>query len=306
LTWGGSTYDWDSIEIIGLSFISAVTLVAFIWVEKRAEDPVLPLHLFREPIFSLGCIALMLMSVGMFGVISYLPLFLQTVIGMSATYSGEVLVPLMLGAMGGSILSGFALKRFGYKIFLVTGPILGALGLFLLSTLHVGSPIEDAIVYLVITGVGLGFTMANYIVAAQNVVRKSEIGITTSGLSLFRGLGGTIGVAVLGSIVNRRMVTELNSNLPADSFNYLPTTDVTSLGGILLSPEADGIPPAILEAIRVSLSNSITYMFLIGAGFIVIAWVTSLFIRNVPLKTADEYHGEGAQAEKEPSPDSEL
>ncbi len=290
LTWGGSTYAWESMEIIGLGILSIACVVGFVMIERRAEDPILPLHLFKEPIFTLGSAALLLMSFGLFGIIAFLPLFLQAVIGMSATYSGEVLIPLMMGAMGGAMVSGFAIKKTGYKIWLVSGPLIGAFGLYLLSTLHQGSTVWDAVIYLVITGLGLGFVFANYIVAAQNVCQKSEIGIMTSAMSLFRGLGGTIGVTVLGVIVNNTMVTQLKQNLPAGAMAVLPTTDVNSLGGLLLTPAAASIPAPVIEAIRLSLSNSITYMFLIGMVFVLVAWVVSIFIRNVPLQSAEEYH----------------
>jgi predicted MFS family arabinose efflux permease len=273
-------------------------LAAFLLIERRAEDPIVPLGLFKEPIFSLGCLALLLMSVGLFGVISYLPLFLQAIIGMSATYSGEVLIPLMLGVMAGAIGSGFLLKRTGYKIWIVSGPLISATGLFLMSTMHEGTSLVDSIIYLIIVGLGLGFVMSNYIVAAQNVVTKSQIGITTSVMSLFRGLGGTIGVTVLGAVVNRQMVVELTRNLPAGSSAFLPTTDVNSLGGILLTPQASLLPPDIVEAIKLSLSHSITYMFLIGSIFVLAAWVISFFIRSVPLKNEDEYHERPSSEEK--------
>ncbi len=290
MTWGGVTYAWESIEILGLAATAVMTLGAFIIVERKVEDPILPLHLFREPIFSMGSGALMLMSIGLFGVISFLPIFLQAVIGMSATNSGEVLIPLMLGAMAGSVLSGFSLKKIGYKPFIVAGPLIATIGLYMMSTMHVGTSISDAIIYLVITGLGLGFVMANYIVAVQNVVPKSEMGIATSAMTLFRGLGSTIGVTVLGAIVSRQMIVELGRNLPSGAFAYLPTTNANSLGELLLSSASATIPAPIIEAIRLSLSNSITYMFLIGAVFVAIAWVISLFIKSVPLKRAEEYH----------------
>ena len=290
LTWGGSTYAWESLEIIGLGALSVACVIAFILTEQRAEDPILPLHLFKEPIFTLGSAALLLMSFGLFGIIAFLPLFLQAVIGMSATYSGEVLIPLMMGAMGGAMVSGFAIKRTGYKVWLVSGPLIGAFGLFLLSTLHQGSSVWDAVAYLIVTGLGLGFVFANYIVAAQNVCQKCEIGIMTSAMSLFRGLGGTIGVTILGVVVNNTMVSQLNQNLPAEAMSVLPTTDVNSLGGLLLTPSAATIPAPVIEAIRLSLSNSITYMFLIGMVFVLAAWVVSFFIRSVPLQSAEEYH----------------
>ncbi len=291
LTWGGVTYAWNSVEIIGLGILSAVSTIAFILAEKRAKDPILPLHLFREPIFTLGSISLLLVAIGLFGVISFLPLFLQTVIGMSATYSGEVLIPLMIGAVVGSIGSGLALKRIGYRPFLIAGPIISGIGLYLMSTMHVGTGVIDAVVYLVITGLGLGFVMANYIVAAQNVVNRRDMGIATSAMSLFRGLGATIGVTVLGAVVNSTMVAELGKNLPPGSSTYLPTTDVSTLGQYLITGAA-GMPTPIIDAIRLSLSNSITFMFLVGAVFVAVAFFTSVFIRSQPLKTAQEYHDE--------------
>ncbi len=298
MTWGGSTYAWDSVEIIGLTVLSIISLVAFVLIERRAADPILPLHLFKEPIFTLGSMGLLIFSIGLFGVIAFLPLFLQAVIGMSATSSGETLIPLMVGVMITMLASGFLLKRTGYKIWLIIGPPISAFGLFMLSTLHAGSPQSDAIIYLIVTGMGLGAVMSNYIVAAQNVVSKKEMGVTTSSMTLFRAIGGTIGVTVLGAIVNSRMVAELGRNLPAGAMSTLPTTDVNSIGGLLMSPLASSIPSPVLEAIRLSLSNSITYMFLIGAGIVVIGLATSVLIRNVPLKTADEYH-ERSGSEKE-------
>lgn len=290
MTWGGSTYAWESIEVIGLTAISLLSLIAFILNEKRAEDPILPLWLFKEPIFTLGSMGLLIMSIGLFGVIAFLPMFLQAVIGMSATSSGETLIPLMVGVMITILASGFLLKRTGYKVWLIIGPPLSAFGLFMLSTLHAGSSQTDAVIYLIITGMGLGAVMSNYMVAAQNVMNKKEMGVVTSSMTMFRSIGGTVGVTLLGAIVNDRMVGELNKNLPSGAMSSLPTTDVNSIGGLLMSPSASGIPGPIMDSIRLSLSNSITYMFLIAAVIVMFALVTSVFIRGVPLKSADEYH----------------
>ena len=297
MTWGGSTYAWGSIEVIGLTALSVVSLVAFILNERRVEDPILPLHLFKEPIFTLGSIGLLVMSMGLFGVIAFLPMFLQSVIGMSATSSGETLIPLMIGVMITIMASGFLLKRTGYKIWLLIGPPLSAFGLYMLSTLHAGSSQTDAVIYLIIVGMGLGAVMSNYMVAAQNVMNKKEMGVVTSSMTLFRSIGGTIGVTILGAIVNQRMVDELGRNLPAGAMASLPTTDVNSIGGLLMSSAASSIPGPILESIRLSLSNSITFMFLIGAVIVLTALVASIFIRGVPLKSADEYHEREAAKE---------
>jgi len=196
----------------------------------------------------------------------------------------------MMGVMITMLASGFLLKRTGYKIWLIIGPPLSAFGLFMLSTMHAGSSQTDAIIYLIMIGMGLGAVMSNYIVAAQNIMNKKEMGVVTSSMTLFRSIGGTIGVTVLGAIVNNRMVEELSANMPAGAISMLPTTDVNSIGGLLLSPLASTIPVPILEAIRLSLSNSITYMFLIGAFIVLSGIITSLLIRSVPLKSAAEYH----------------
>ncbi|MGD0817780.1 MAG: MDR family MFS transporter [Methanomassiliicoccales archaeon] len=293
MTWGGTTYAWSSFEIIGLSMLSVVMLMAFIAVERRAPDPVLPLHLFRNSVFSLCNIGLFITGVGLFAVLSFMPLFLQAVVGISATNSGETLIPLMLGLIATAIISGYALKRTGYKMWLVAGPPVAALGLFMLSTLGVGSSQFDAILFIFIIGLGLGAVLANYIVAAQNVLSKKDMGVGTSATRLFQQLGATIGVTVLGTIVNHQMITELNKNLPAGASSALPGTDVNTLGGLLLNPNAaTHVPATILDAIRLSLSNSLTHMFLVAAIIVLAALVISIFIKKVPLKNAEEYHNQ--------------
>jgi hypothetical protein len=158
----------------------------------------------------------------------------------------------------------------------------------MLSTLNSDSSAMDAVFFLLVGGLGLGFTMANYIVAAQNVVDKKLMGTMTSSMALFRSIGGTIGITVLGAVVNRRMVSELATNLPPDASNYLPTTDINTLGGILLVPNSS-LPEPVIEGIRVSLSNSITSVFLISAFIVLAAWVVTIFIKSVPLKSKEDY-----------------
>jgi EmrB/QacA subfamily drug resistance transporter len=300
VTWGGSTYAWGSIEIVGLTALAVACLFAFIHIEKRATDPILPLWLFNERIFSLGSIGLFIMAFGMFGVISYLPLFLQAVVGMSASNSGELIIPLMLGAMMTSIGSGFLLKRTGYKIWLIIGPPISALGMFLLSTLNSDSSATDAILYLIITGAGLGALMSNYIVAAQNVMPKKDMGIATGSMSLFRSIGGTVGVAFIGGIVNSRMISELSGSFTAEQMAMLPA-DTNSLGQLLLIKNPP-VPDFVLEVIRQALSNSITYAFFLGAFIVLSVLVVSVLIKSVPLKSSEEYH----QASAESSPPAET
>lgn len=293
VTWGGNKYAWGSAEIIGLTALSVVCLYAFVLLERKAADPILPLWLFKEPIFSLGSIGLFIMAFGMFGVISYLPLFLQAVVGMSASNSGELIMPLMLGAMVTSIGSGFLLKRTGYKVWLIIGPPVSALGMYLLSTLNSSSSAAESIAYLVITGAGLGALMSNYIVAAQNVMPKKDMGVATGSMSLFRSIGGTVGVAVMGGMINSRMISELSGSFTPDQMAMLPA-DTNSLGQLLLVTTNPPIPDYVLEIIRQALSNSITYAFFVGSIIVLSVLAVSLFIKSVPLKSSEEYHGEDA------------
>ena len=301
ITWGGVTYAWNSLEIVSLSALAVGCLAAFLFIERRAEDPVIPLRLFKISIFSLCCIGLMIMGLGMFGVVSYLPTFLQTVVGMSATNSGTTLIPLMVGLMATSIAGGFIMKRTGYKILMIVGPIISALGMFLLATLNSGSSQINAIAYLIVIGAGMGLVMSNYTVAAQNMMRKSDIGVATATLTLFRGLGATIGVSLLGAIVNNQMISQLSQNLPVGATALLPTTDATNLGQLLLMPHA-AIPAPIIDAIRLSLGNSLTYMFTIGAVIVLVGVVVGLVIKDVPLKTAEEYHEQSFPNEGQSKP----
>jgi EmrB/QacA subfamily drug resistance transporter len=290
MTWGGSTYAWMSKEIVSLAALSIISFVGVIFIERRAEDPVLPLHLFRKQIFTLGSFGLLIIAMGLFGVVAYIPLFLQAVIGMNATNSGITLIPLMAGLMLTLMISGLLVRRTGYKIWLLIGPPLTAFGLIMLSTLHSGSSQEEAILYMIIAGAGMGAVFSNYILAAQNVTSKNEMGVVTSSMSLFRSIGGTIGVTVLGAILNGRMAFELDRNLPLGSAAYLQGGDAMSLGGLLITPSAASmIPGPVIDAISLSLSNSITYLFMIGAIISLIALGASALIRGAPLNISDEH-----------------
>jgi fucose permease len=220
---------------------------------------------------------------------------------MSATNSGTTLIPLMIGLMGTSIAGGFIMKRTGYKILMIAGPIISAVGMFLLATPSTDSSQISAIAYLIVIGAGMGLVMSNYTVAAQNMMRKADIGAATSTLTLFRGLGATIGVSFLGAIVNNQMIAQLNQNLPTGAAAMLPTTDATNLGQLLLMPHTT-IPAPIIDAIRLSLGNSLTYMFTIGAVIVLVGVVVGLIIKDVPLKTAEEYHEQTPSSEGQNKP----
>jgi len=292
--WGGGTYAWGSWQTLLLAAVCIASLGALLLIERRAQDPVLPLPFFRKSVYTFCCLSLMMTAMGLFGVIAFLPMFLQAVVGMSATYSGQVLVPLMVTAMVGAIASGAALKRTGYRPWLVVGPLISAGGLYLLSTLHRGSPWEHTVAYLLVTGLGLGFTMSNYIVAGQNVVDRKDMGAASSTMTLFRAMGGTIGVTVLGVAVNHRMATELPNHLGPQVIGALPSTDLNTIGSIVLNAGRSGLPGPVIDGLRDALGASITYIFFLSMLILLVAWVLSVCIKKVPLKSAEEYrNGKG-------------
>jgi predicted MFS family arabinose efflux permease len=179
-------------------------------VERRVEEPILPLRLFRNRIFSVSSGVGLLVGVAMFGAISFLPLFLQVSSGVSATNSGLLLVPLMLGLLGASIFSGQVITRTGkYRILPIAGTAVATVGMFLLSTMNPTTSTVTSGLYMAVLGIGLGLTMQVLVLATQNSVRVTDLGVATSTVNFFRSVGGSIGVAVFGALFNSRLVSEL-------------------------------------------------------------------------------------------------
>ncbi|HLE95959.1 MAG TPA: DHA2 family efflux MFS transporter permease subunit [Candidatus Thermoplasmatota archaeon] len=295
--WGGDTYAWDSPELLGTAALSAASLALFVWIETRAKDPVIPLRLFREPVFTVSVLATVLLGFGMFGVISFMPPFMQGVVGISATYSGAVLTPLMLALVAGSILSGRLMNRVGYKPFAIIGSLFVALGYVLLSQLGASPDVGVAIAEMVLIGLGLGLTIQIFILATQNVVERRLIGTATSSLTLVRSLGATVGITVLGVLLNRGLERELVASVPKPALDGMLANPVVAgkiqrIPQLLLQPGfVDTAPASVVQAVKVAFAASIEVVFLTGAAVAGVALLVCLFLQSVPFKSADEYHG---------------
>ena len=203
LVWGGKSYPWTSAHVIGAFVIAAALIVAFTAVERRAPEPILPFDILRNPIVagSIACMALVGMA--MFGTISYVPLFVQGVIGTSATSSGVVLTPLMLGAVTTSILTGQLVSRTGrYRWNAVLGPVVLTFGMILLWRMDVNTTNAEAARNMVVAGIGIGSMMQVFVLSVQNAVPRATIGSATALTQFSRQMGATIGVTVMGAIVN--------------------------------------------------------------------------------------------------------
>jgi EmrB/QacA subfamily drug resistance transporter len=239
---GGTEYPFSSPFMIGLIILAVVALVAFLFVEGRAAEPILPLHLFRIRDVWVTSVVGLIIGFALLGSVTYLPLFLQIVKGLSPTASGLRMVPLMGGTLVTSILAGQIVSRTGrYKIFPIIGTTLVTLSLFLISRMTIETSIFTASLYMLLLGLGLGFVMQVLIIAVQNAVDYHDLGVATSNAILFRFIGGSLGTALLGAV----LATQLNKNITPESVAtslrtvFLVAAAVASLGLLLsfLLPE---------------------------------------------------------------------
>lgn len=279
-TWGGTTYPWKSSTIIGLSAFSAVLLVIFIFVERAAKEPLLPLGLFKNAIFTVTSSMGFIVGFSMFGAIIFLPTFLQTVFGASPTMSGLELLPLMLGVVGTSITTGLLITKHGkYKIYPIIGTLLMTIGLFLLSMMTSSTSLFVASVFMFVLGLGLGAVMQVLVVAVQNAVPYEYLGTATSAATFFRSIGGSFGVAVYGAIFNARLSSNLHKFLPPAASGLIKGQSVA------ISPSAlDKLPTPIRHGFILAFSHSIDTVFLIAVPIAAISFVLSIFVKQVPLR----------------------
>jgi EmrB/QacA subfamily drug resistance transporter len=272
---GGTTYAWGSAQIVALGIVGLVLLALFPFVEARAAEPILPLELFRNRTFSVTSAIGFIVGFALFGAVTYLPLYLQIVKGHSPTQSGLLLVPLMAGVLVTSILSGNLISKFGrYRPFPIAGTAIMAVGMLLLSLLVVDTPTWHAAVFMLILGLGLGMTMQVLVLAAQNAVDFRHIGVATSGSTLFRQIGGSIGVSVFGAIFANRLGHELVSRLPHGV--RIPK---------VANPElVNQLPPSVHLPYIEAFSSSLRPVFLMAAAISVLAFGLTWLLREVPLR----------------------
>ncbi|WP_436762392.1 MDR family MFS transporter [Streptosporangium sp. V21-05] len=283
LSLGGKEFEWNSAWTYGLGALSLALFGLTVVAERKAADPILPPHLFRNRTFVLTSVASLLVGAAMFGALMFLPQYLQIVKGMSPTGSGLMTLPLVLGLLTSSILTGRFVSRTGrWKIFPVVGMLLVATGLFLLSRLHVDSSLVLVGFDNAVLGIGLGASMQILILAAQNAVTRANLASATSGVSFFRSLGGAVGVAAFGAILTNRLTAELVSLAKAA---HLPLSGgaVPSLG----SPEAiHDLPAPVLEIILEAFTRAMGAVFVVGVPIAVLASVAVLMIKEIPLRSA--------------------
>ncbi|MDX6409194.1 MAG: hypothetical protein QOE13_2265 [Gaiellaceae bacterium] len=281
---GGSTWSWGSSQIIALMVIGVAAIAGFVLVEARVPEPLLPLSLFRNRTFAVTSAVGFIVGLSLFGAVTYLPLYLQIVKGLSPTKSGLQLTPMMLGLLVTSVISGQLISRWGrYRIFPIAGTAVVAVAMVLLSRLGTGTSIWVAALDMVVLGLGLGMVMQVLVLAVQNAVDYKHLGVATSGSTMFRSIGGSIGVSVFGAIFTSRLHTELAHRLPPGA--RLPAT--TSPATI------HALPPGLRDAYAQALTAALSPIFFVAAVISSVAFVLALLLPDVPLRHTSTAEGIG-------------
>ncbi len=293
-TWGGNQYGWGSATIVGLAIAGVALLALFVWQERRAAEPLLPLALFRSPVFDVANAMGFTIGMAMFGAIVFIPLYLQLVYGASPTSSGLRLLPLMAGLLVAAIASGRAISRIGrYKIFPIAGTAILVVGMYLLSRLALGTAPWLASIYMLVVGAGIGLVMQVLVLVVQNDASPQQIGVATSTATFFRSVGGSFGVAIFGAIFASRLATQIK-HLPAVEAKHLT-------GGVHLTPQqAKDLPAAVHVDFLQAFAHALHGVFLWGMLLAIVPFVLAWFLKEVPLRTTlartSELAAEGAPA----------
>jgi EmrB/QacA subfamily drug resistance transporter len=267
---GGTSWPWGSTQTILVAVLGVALLGAFVAAERRAAEPVLPLSLMRNQVFAVAGALSLIVGFAMFGSITFLPLYFQTVDAATPTGAGLRLIPMMVGLLTMSIVSGQIISRRGrYRVFPIFGTAVMVAGLFLLSRLDVGTSIVTASLYLLILGIGLGSVMQVLVLVVQNAVDYRMLGAATSGVTLFRGIGGSLGAAVFGTIFSSRLTSQLHGLLTG------PLGRVVAGGGRLTGAQVAQMPPAARSAYEHAYVHALRPVFVAAAGVALLGFALS-------------------------------
>lgn len=279
-SWGGSTYPWSSPTIVGLFAASTLALAVFVWVELRAAEPVLPIRLFGDPVFTVCCVLSFVVGFAMLGALTFLPTFMQFVDGVSATASGLRTLPMVVGLLITSMGSGVLVGRTGrYKIFPVVGTAVMAGAFVLLSQMGADTPVWRQSLYLFVLGTGIGLCMQVLILTVQNTAKFEDLGVATSGVTFFRTIGSSFGAAIFGSLFANFLDDRIG---PALAASGAPAVAAQSPQALHRLPAATAAP--IIDAYADSLGR----VFLCAAPVALVGFVLALMLKEVPLREMED------------------
>ncbi|MFI7319878.1 MFS transporter [Streptomyces venezuelae] len=277
-SWGGTEYAWGDRVILGLGAGAVVASVLFLVAEKFAAEPIIPLRLFRDPVFNITGLVGMVIGIALFGAASYLPTFLQMVDGASATESGLLMLPMMGGIVGASIVSGQLISHTGrYKIYPILGGVLSVVGMWLLSRLEVDTSRLEYSIWMAVLGAGIGLVMPVLVLAVQNAVRPTDLGTATSANNYFRQIGGSVGAAIFGTLFANRLADALADRLPAGSGAAVP--DAESITPQLVH----GLPAPLRDGYIQAYADAMPRIFLYLVPVLVLGMLLAFFLKETPL-----------------------
>jgi len=276
---GGAGYDWSDWRLLGLAALIVASIAVFIPVEQRAADPVLPLHLFKNPTFTLTTTIGLVIGVGMFAALGFLPTFLQMSNGVGVTASGLLLIPMMVGVMGTAIWSGFAITKTGrYRRYPITGMAIATLGLIWLTQLDANTPLWLFGIMIFVLGAGLGLVMQTIVLAVQNAVDPHELGTATSANNFFREIGAAVGIAMFSSIFTSRLVTNLEG-----VFAGVPMPEGGG-GAESLTPEiVKNLPEPLHTGVIEGYADALAPAFWYLVPLLALGFLLTLFLKEIKL-----------------------
>ncbi|GAA2705794.1 MDR family MFS transporter [Actinoplanes palleronii] len=274
-TLAGQHFAWASVQTVAFVAGGVLLLALAVWVESRAAEPIIPLGIFRHRTVSLTIIASVLVGVALFGGTVFLSQYFQFSLGKSPTVAGLMSLPMIFGLLVSSTIAGQLITKYGrWKRYLVAGAVVMTGGMLLLSTIGATTSVPLISLYMAVLGVGVGMLMQNLVLAAQNDVPASELGATTSALTFFRSMGGSIGVSALGAVLAGKV-----TSLFSEKFGTAAT------GGTAKVPDLTTLPPEVLTVVREIYGTATAHLFLIGAPIAFLAIVAVAFIKEKPLST---------------------
>ncbi|OMC74635.1 MFS transporter [Paenibacillus odorifer] len=305
-TWAGTEYDWGSSQILGLLAGTVVSALLFIFVQSKAKNPILPLHLFKNSVVTISNIIGFIMNFGMMGAMIYLSFFVQGVLGISATYAGYVTMPMSIVMVVASALTGQKMAKKGkYKRYALIGIPIMIAGMTIMVFMN---NVPMAVLSMIVFGLGLGLGMPVFSLATQNAVSHTELGVVTASSQLFRNLGGTIGIAVMGTVMSNSLTKNLKEALQSSSApdftqidpklaeQMLSFANPQALMNKPLLEQTQASLPAdvqpvflqMIEGIRDALGQTLSSVFLTGTIVLVVAFVLVFFLKELPLRTSNQ------------------
>ena len=284
VSWGGTSYPWSSPVIIGLFVAGTLLLTAFVFVELRVPEPVVPLRLFRTSIFTFANLGAFGMSMVMFGSIIYVPIYAQGVLAVNASTSGLITLPLMLGLVLVGLLAGITITRTGrYKELMLVGAVLLGVGVLLLARLSATSSAWEVVGGVGLIGVGLGALSQQYTLVVQNAVARKDLGVATAALQFFRNVGATVGTAIFGTVLSSGLDDAIFRHLPPQLAATMPHGTINA-GSVLDSSVITSLPVEVISAVRAGLADQIALIFWVSVPITVFVFICTLLIKPMELR----------------------